>query len=162
MFACFYPMARAFTSTLVAMVVWGFVDPAQPLPDGYRGGAGRSAADWIASVIGGRQNPEAVYFALEPPLVATVTDRGLVRYLELRVSVRAEEEATVAEVKRLEPVIHSGLLNVLYGREVSTLRSPAAMESLRQECLAEARRVLAKETRATAIADLYFTEFFFQ
>jgi flagellar basal body-associated protein FliL len=150
------------TATAGAVVCGGYVEAAlHPRP------RFETAADGTLKLIAPqgdshRTDAQPAYFRLEPPLVAAVTDHGQQRLLELHVTIRGRGDEAVANVKLHEPAITSGLLNLLYGRDLWSLEGREGREALRRECLREVLRVLATEGAADGVDDLYFTELFFQ
>jgi flagellar basal body-associated protein FliL len=158
--------AQTFVTTAIAVVACGFVGPVLGTPDAYLVTPSGTVAARIA-VAGEpatRNDPDAVplVFRLEPPLVVMMTDGGSWRYLELHVQLQARTTEALSVAKQNEPAIHAGILNALYGRDASMVVGRAELDALRRECLAEAQRILVRETGAAQIDDLFFTAVLFQ
>jgi flagellar basal body-associated protein FliL len=157
---------QAFVTTAIAVVACGFVGPVLNTPDAYLVTPDGTVAARItvAGEPATRDDPDAVLqvFRLEPPLVVMVTDGGSWRYLELHVQLQARTIDALSVAKQNEPAIHAGLLNALYGRDSRMVVGRAELDALRKECLAEAQRILVRETGAPQIDDLFFTAVFFQ
>ncbi len=104
----------------------------------------------------------AIYFAFDPPLIVNFDDTQAVRFLQLQIEVLAREQKAIDDVKLHSPVIRNNLLMLMNGRDYQTLMTREGKEKLRQECLKEIQRILAKETGKPGIEDVFFTSFVVQ
>lgn len=154
-----------FALTLGAVVAGGFVNellhPRQEFVLGADGKLTLKPSEKPAEEAAQEQKP-AVYFAFDPPLIVNFDDGQAVRFLQLQIEVLARDPKVVDAVKLHSPVIRNNLLMLLNGRDYKALMNREGKEALRQECLKEVQRILAKETGKPGIEDLYFTSFVVQ
>lgn len=114
-----------------------------------------------------KQGPP-IYFALDPPLVASVDDGQAIRFVQLTVEVMAREQQTLDAVVAHTPVIRNNLLMLLGRKSIPELTSSEGKEALRMEALEEVRSILDKMGPADPdlplgdVEDLYFTSFVVQ
>lgn len=104
----------------------------------------------------------AIYYAFDPAFIVNFDDTESVRFLQLQMQVMARDQAVLDKVKLNDPMIRNSLLLLLNGRDYKQLMSREGKEALRQECLKVVQEILAKETGAPGIEDLYFTSFVVQ
>jgi flagellar FliL protein len=154
-----------FALTLAAVVAGGFLNerlhPRQEFALGTDGKLTLKAPEKGDPKAAPEQKP-AVYFAFDPPLIVNFDDGQAVRFLQLQIEVLARDPKVVDAVKLHSPVIRNNLLMLMNGRDYRTLMSREGKEALRQECLKEVQRILAKETGQPGIEDLFFTSFVVQ
>jgi flagellar FliL protein len=154
-----------FALSLGAVVAGGFVNeklhPRQEFALGADGKLTLKAPEKAAADAEHEQKP-AVYFAFDPPLIVNFDDSQAVRFLQLQIEVLARDPKVVEAVKLHSPAIRNNLLMLMNGRDYKSLMNREGKEALRQECLKEVQRILAKETGKPGIEDLYFTSFVVQ
>ena len=154
-----------FALTLGAVVAGGFVnEKLHPRQEFAVGTDGKLTLKQPAAAAGeaGAEAKPAVYFAFDPPLIVNFDDGQAVRFLQLQIEVLARDPKVVDAVKLHSPVIRNNLLMLMNGRDYRTLMNREGKEALRQECLKEVQRILAKETGKPGIEDLFFTSFVVQ
>jgi len=103
----------------------------------------------------------ALYYAIDPPLVANFEDASAVRFLQISMEIMAHEEKTIDSLQKNNPVIRNNLLLLMSNRNYQSLMSREGKEQLRQEALAEIRAVQKKEG-GPDVDDLLFTSFVVQ
>ena len=154
-----------FALTLGAVVAGGFVnEKLHPRQEFAVGTDGKLTLKQPAAAAGeaGAEAKPAVYFAFDPPLIVNFDDGQAVRFLQLQIEVLARDPKVVDAVKLHSPVIRNNLLMLMNGRDYRQLMNREGKEALRQECLKEVQRILAKETGKPGIEDLFFTSFVVQ
>ena len=102
------------------------------------------------------------YLAFDPPLVASLEDKGSIRFLQVTVELMARDEKIIADVKTHMPVIRNNLLMMLGGQTVSSLTNREEKEKLRKQALAEVQKIMKVNTGEAGVEDLYFTSFVVQ
>ena len=102
------------------------------------------------------------YLAFDPPLVASLEDKGSIRFLQVTVELMARDEKIIADVKTHMPVIRNNLLMLLGGQTVSTLTNREEKEKLRKQALTEVQKIMKANTGEAGVEDLYFTSFVVQ
>lgn len=104
----------------------------------------------------------AHYLALDPPLVINFDDQGLLRYLQVNISVMARDGALIEAAKNHLPHIRNNLIVLFSGQDFSMLSSVEGKEKLRTLALEEIQSILRKEIGAPGIEAVYFTNFVMQ
>ena len=102
------------------------------------------------------------YLAFDPPLVASLEDKGSIRFLQVTVELMARDEKVIAAVESHMPVIRNNLLMMLGGQTVSSLSNREEKEKLRKQALAEVQKIMKGNTGEAGVEDLYFTSFVVQ
>jgi flagellar basal body-associated protein FliL len=102
------------------------------------------------------------YLAFDPPLVASLEDKGSIRFLQVTVELMARDEKIIADVKTHMPVIRNNLLMLLGGQTVSSLTNRDEKEKLRKQALTEVQKIMKANTGEAGVEDLYFTSFVVQ
>ena len=102
------------------------------------------------------------YLAFDPPLVASLEDKGSIRFLQVTVELMARDEKVITDVGTHMPVIRNNLLMLLGGQTVSSLTNREDKEKLRKQALAEVQKIMKANTGEAGVEDLYFTSFVVQ
>jgi flagellar FliL protein len=102
------------------------------------------------------------YLAFDPPLVASLEDKGSIRFLQVTVELMARDEKVITAVESHMPVIRNNLLMMLGGQTVSSLTNRDEKEKLRKQALAEVQKIMKANTGEAGVEDLYFTSFVVQ
>jgi flagellar basal body-associated protein FliL len=102
------------------------------------------------------------YLAFDPPLVASLEDKGAIRFLQVTVELMARDEKIITNVETHMPVIRNNLLMLLGGQTVSSLTNREDKEKLRKQALAEVQKIMKANTGEAGVEDLYFTSFVVQ
>ena len=103
-----------------------------------------------------------LYLAFDPPLVASLEDKGSIRFLQVTIELMARDEKVIAAVETHMPVIRNNLLMMLGGQTVSSLTNREEKEKLRKQALTEVQKIMKANTGETGVEDLYFTSFVVQ
>lgn len=102
------------------------------------------------------------YLAFDPPLVASIDDKGTIRFLQVTVELMARDDKVITAVDAHMPVIRNNLLMMFGGQTVSSLTDRDAKETLRKQALAEVQKIMKANTGEPGVEDLYFTSFVVQ
>ena len=102
------------------------------------------------------------YLAFDPPLVASLEDKGSIRFLQVTVELMARDAKVIAAVETHMPVIRNNLLMMLGGQTVGSLTNREDKEKLRKQALAEVQKIMKANTGEAGVEDLYFTSFVVQ
>ena len=107
-----------------------------------------------------------LYLPMDPPLVASIEDKGSIRFLQVTVELMSRDEHVVANLKSHMPVIRNNLLMLLGGQAIPSLTNREEKEKLRQQALAEVQKIMqanpGEEEHPGTVEDLYFTSFVVQ
>jgi len=107
-----------------------------------------------------------LYLALDPPLVVSLEDNGTIRFLQVTVELMSRDKDVITNLQTHMPVIRNNLLMLLGGQSIPSLTNREEKEKLRQESLAEVRKILknnpGKEEHPGTVEDVYFTSFVVQ
>ncbi len=155
----------SFVMALAAVVAGGYINAKlHPLPELTLGKDGKitaAAAPAGAHGEGEAGAKQAVFFAIDPPLVVNFEDGSVVRFLQITMEVMAHDPKVIESVQKNVPLIRNDLLLLMSNRNYQTLMSREGKEKLRQEALADVRAVQKKEG-GPDIDDLLFTSFVVQ
>jgi flagellar FliL protein len=102
------------------------------------------------------------YLAFDPPLVASLDDKGTIRFLQVTVELMARDDKVITAVEAHMPVIRNNLLMIFGGQSVSSLTNRDEKEALRKQALAEVQKIMKANTGEPGVEDLYFTSFVVQ
>ena len=107
-----------------------------------------------------------LYLPLDPPLVASLEDKGAIRFLQVTVEIMSRDEHVITDLKNHMPVIRNNLLMLLGGQSIPSLTNRDEKEKLRQASLAEVQKIMEEnkgaEEHPGKVEDLYFTSFVVQ
>ena len=107
-----------------------------------------------------------LYLPLDPPLVASLEDKGAIRFLQVTVEIMSRDEHVITDLKNHMPVIRNNLLMLLGGQTIPSLTNRDEKEKLRQSSLAEVQKIMeankGAEEHPGKVEDLYFTSFVVQ
>jgi flagellar FliL protein len=156
----------AFAMSLLAVIAGGYVNAKlHPIPDLKMGKDGLITAV-VPAPSAGKEGAEgegknAVYYAIDPPLVVNFEDGSVVRFLQITMEIMAHDQKTLDSVQRNLPMIRNNLLLLMSNRNYQSLMSREGKEKLRGEALAEVRAVQKKQGGGD-VDDLLFTSFVVQ
>lgn len=125
-------------------------------------GLGDAEAAYQSKVSPAPSTPPAHYLPLDPPFTVNFDDQGLLRYLQINVSVMARDKAVLESVQNHLPQIRYNLIVLFGSRDFATLSSTEGKEKLRALALKEIQAILTKEIGAPGIEAVYFTNFVMQ
>ena len=107
-----------------------------------------------------------LYLPLDPPLVASIEDKGSIRFLKVTVEIMSRDEHVIANLKANMPVIRNNLLMLLGGQPIPSLINRDDKEKLRHQSLLEVQKIMeanpGDEDHPGKVEDLYFTSFVVQ
>jgi flagellar FliL protein len=155
-----------FALTLAAVVSGGFINASlHPLPDLRLDKDGKITAIVPVATAhkseSGGPAKQALYYAIDPPLVVNFEDGSVVRFLQITMEIMAHDEKAIDSVQKNIPVIRNNLLLLMSNRDYQSMMSREGKEKLRQEALTEVRAVQKKEG-SPDVEDLLFTSFVVQ
>ena len=108
----------------------------------------------------------ALYLPLDPPLVASIEDKGSIRFLQVTVEIMSRDEHVITNLKNNMPIIRNNLLMLLGGQPIPSLVNRDEKEKLRHQALVEVQKIMAanpvEEEHPGKVEDLYFTSFVVQ
>ncbi len=104
----------------------------------------------------------AKYQPLDPPFVVNFDDQGVLRYVQISVSIMARDQKALDKVKENDPQIRYRLILLFSGQTFAELGTPAGKEKLQQKTLEEIQKILIAETGTPGIEAVYFTNFVMQ
>jgi flagellar basal body-associated protein FliL len=158
--------AGIFALSLAAVVLGGFINAKlHPLPDLKLDKDGKITA--IVPVVAAHKSEEAgpakqaLFYAIDPPLVVNFEDGSVVRFLQITMEIEAHDQKAIDSVQRNIPLIRNNLLLLMSNRDYQSMMSREGKEKLRQEALTEIRAVQKKQS-APDVDDLLFTSFVVQ
>lgn len=103
------------------------------------------------------------YTAMDPPLVVSLADGSVIRFLQVKVEVMSRDENAIAAFEAHSPVIRNNLLMLFGSQQISDLTTREGKENLRQASLREVQSILEKnDAEHASIEELYFTSFVVQ
>ncbi len=104
----------------------------------------------------------AYYFTLNPPFVVNFVGKGRAQFLQVNIDGMTRDPSVKEDITLHLPHIRNNVVMILSGKNYDELITMEGKESLRQELLAEIKKILRKETGKDAIEDIYFTNFVMQ
>jgi flagellar FliL protein len=107
-----------------------------------------------------RQPP--LYQALDPPLLVNYEDQGLLRYLQVGITVMARDPMVIEATLNNLPRIRNDLILLFADQKQETLASRQGKEELRLQALEQIQAILNREIGHPGIETLYFTTFVMQ
>lgn len=105
---------------------------------------------------------KVIYHAFEPAFVVNFEDKGVVRFLQIGLSVMTHDETVIAGLQQHDPVIRNNLVLLFSSQSFKDLSSREGKEKLRVETLKEIQSVLKKYTDDKGIEEAFFTSFVIQ
>jgi flagellar FliL protein len=100
--------------------------------------------------------PEPIYTPLNPPLIVNFAndENG---FMQVELQVMARDEKVIEAVKTNAPAIRNALLMLYAGKTREDVSNREGKEKLREETLAEVKRVVDPYTGEHEVEDVYFT-----
>lgn len=102
------------------------------------------------------------YLSLDPPFVVNFEDQGMLRYLQISVSVMGRDKAVMDLVLSHSPQIRNDLIMLFGNQDYATLNSAEGKEKLRQQALEKIQEILRREIGQPGVEAVYFTNFVMQ
>jgi flagellar FliL protein len=157
-----------FVLTLGAVIVGGSINAKlHPMPDFKLDKDGKITAVAGSSSSGGHGEggegggKQAVYYAIDPPLVVNFEDGSVVRFLQITMELMAHDPKVIESVTKNIPLVRNNLLLLMSNRDYQSMMSREGKEKLRTEALAEVNNVQKKQG-GEPVDDLLFTTFVVQ
>ncbi|MBL8258792.1 MAG: flagellar basal body-associated FliL family protein [Candidatus Competibacteraceae bacterium] len=104
----------------------------------------------------------AIYQPLDPPFIINFEDQGILRYLQIGLSVMSRDKVVIDAVNNNMPQIRNNLILLFGNQKVETLSSNEGKEKLRALALEQVQTVLNQEIGEPGIEAIYYTAFVMQ
>ena len=104
----------------------------------------------------------AIYLPLKPAFVVNYGGKGHLRYLKTELSVRLASTEAANSVRHHMPWIRNNLVMLFARQTEESINSQEGREQLRQDALAEIRKVVKEEDALEGVIDVYFNTFIVQ
>jgi flagellar protein FliL len=104
----------------------------------------------------------ALYQPLDPPFLVNYEDQGLLRYLQVGITVMARDQMVIEATLNSMPQIRNDLIMLFADQRQETLASRQGKEELRLQALEQIQAILNREIGHPGIETLYFTTFVMQ
>ena len=103
-----------------------------------------------------------IYVELGEPFVVNFMEGNNIRYLQVRIEAMTRDSAVPVAIDRHLPRIRNNLVFMFGGFDYASLGTIAGKQRIRDEALAEVRKVLEEEIGNPGVEDIYFTSFVMQ
>lgn len=103
-----------------------------------------------------------VYQPLDPPFIINFEDQGMLRYLQIGLSVMSRDKAAIDAVNNNMPQIRNNLILLFGNQKMETLSSSEGKEQLRAQALEQVQTVLNQEIGDPGVEAIYYTAFVMQ
>jgi len=104
----------------------------------------------------------SIYQALDPPFIINIEDQGMLRYLQIGLSVMSRDKAAIDAVNNNMPQIRNNLILLFGNQKLETLNSNEGKEKLRAQALELVQAVLNEEIGDPGVEAIYYTAFVMQ
>lgn len=104
----------------------------------------------------------AIYLPLKPAFVVNYGGKGHLRYLKTEMSVRLENTDVANSVRHHLPLVRNNLVMLFARQTEEQINSQEGRELMRQDALAEIRKIVLEEDGAEGVLDVYFNTFIVQ
>jgi flagellar FliL protein len=117
---------------------------------------------------GGTGHPAAsvklppLYQPIEPAFIVNFEDQGVLRYLQIGLSVMTRDKLIIDAINNHMPQIRNDLILLFANQNMETLGTNEGKEKLRTQAMEKVQAVLTKETGSPGIEAIYFTAFVLQ
>ncbi|SMF12134.1 flagellar FliL protein [Alteromonadaceae bacterium Bs31] len=98
----------------------------------------------------------AIYLPLKPAFVVNYGGAGRLKYIKAEVSVRLDSSSAANSVRHHMPYIRNNLVMLFASQTDESLDSQAGKEALRQDALAEVRKILLEQDGQEGVVDIFF------
>jgi len=156
-------LARAIFYLLLVVYSFGFSVYAQEEAEQeaeQQAGAEELSGDMVEGQTSGPL--PAIYLPLKPAFGVNYGGKGHLRYLKTELSVRLASTDAANSVRHHMPYIRNNLVMLFARQTEETINSQDGREQLRQDALAEIRKVVKEEDALDGIIDVYFNTFIVQ
>ncbi len=107
-----------------------------------------------------KSSPSIEYLPLQPKLIVNLAGRR--HYLRADIQLMIKGKEHLERIQNHLPMIRHALIMLLSDLPPEKAADVGEREKLRQEALAEVRRVLDRYTDSDGLKDIFFTEFLIQ
>lgn len=107
---------------------------------------------------------KAIYYPMAPAFVVNVEDGPRTHFMQITVQLMTRDPEVIDKVEVNQPPLRHAMIMLLGHQSAETMRSVQGREQVRQEALAEVRRVMKEVAgvKASKIEAVYFTDFVIQ
>lgn len=103
-----------------------------------------------------------IYYPFELPFVVNFVTNSQVRYMQVTIEVMARDQAVIDSVKEHTPLIRNNIIMILSDADFETVITSSGKQMLRDQTLAEVRKIIKSATGEPGVEALYFTGFVIQ
>lgn len=103
-----------------------------------------------------------LYQPLDPPFLVNYEDQGLLRYLQVGITVMTRDQKVIDATLNSMPQIRNDLIMLFADQRQEVLASRQGKEELRLQALEQIQAILNREIGHPGIETLYFTTFVMQ
>lgn len=103
-----------------------------------------------------------VYNELSKPLVVNFPQNSSVRLVKITISLSAADEATIAVLKKNEPMLMNNLLMLISAQNTDSLKTHEGKIALRNAIFDDVTEMLEKTSPGSEIKEVFFTSFIMQ
>ena len=103
-----------------------------------------------------------IYLPIDPAFVVNFEDQGMLRYLQVGLTVMARNQQIIDAVTQSMPQIRNDLILLFSNQKMEVLNSLNGKEKLRMQALAQIQGILSREIGIPGIEAVYFTVFVLQ
>jgi flagellar FliL protein len=118
---------------------------------GHGGGHGEPAAGQVPT-----------YQPLDPPFIINFEDQGMLRYLQIGLSVMSRDKEVIDAVNNNMPQIRNDLILLFGNQKMEILNSSEGKEKLRAQALELVQTILDREIGEPGVEAIYYTAFVMQ
>lgn len=104
----------------------------------------------------------AIYLPVEPAFIVNFEDQGMLRYLQIGMTVMARNQQILDAVTQNMPQIRNDLILLFSNQKMEVLASTSGKEKLRMQALAQIQGILTREIGIPGVEAVYFTAFVLQ
>lgn len=105
---------------------------------------------------------EKFYFDMSKPMVVDFPKESSMRLIQVAVSMLAEDEETIAVLKKNEPMVRNNLMMLISAQSPDNLNTREGKDKLRKAMLKDVGDVLKKMAGKGQIKEIFFTSFVMQ
>jgi flagellar FliL protein len=103
-----------------------------------------------------------VYYEISKPLMVNFPQNSSIRLVKITLSMSAENEATVAILKKNEPMLMNNLLMLISAQNTDSLKTHEGKIALRNAIFDDVTAILEKMSPEAEIKEVFFTSFIMQ
>lgn len=103
-----------------------------------------------------------IYFDVTKPLVVNFPQNSSVRLVKITLAMSADSEATIAVLKKNEPMLLSNLLMLISAQNTDDLKTHEGKIALRNAIFDDVTAMLEKMAPDAEIKEVFFTSFIMQ